>query len=176
MELLQNCDDNQVIPIFPYSLHFDSHIPIPAHITNNSPLPPHTHTQYAPLVQPTIKLQLYPHVVVVKNNELGFSEANVVAVSNVGGSTKSGHTGYIGQKGIGFKSVFSVSDTPEIHSNGETPPLLPQLSINTQLSIHTYSLTPLITSTLPTHSHTLSNTHSLTHTLTHTHTHTQAST
>ncbi|KAF2299960.1 hypothetical protein GH714_006425 [Hevea brasiliensis] len=27
-------------------------------------------------------------------------------------------TGYIGQKGIGFKSVFRVTDAPEIHSNG----------------------------------------------------------
>ena len=28
------------------------------------------------------------------------------------------HVGYIGAKGIGFKSVFKVTDTPEIHSNG----------------------------------------------------------
>lgn len=73
---------------------------------------------YHPDTVPTIKLQLFPHAVVVFNNEIGFSGANIVAVSNVGGSTKLGQTGYIGQKGIGFKSVFSVSDCPEIHSNG----------------------------------------------------------
>lgn len=36
----------------------------------------------------------------------------------MGGSSKSGKAGYIGQKGIGYKSVFAVSDEPEIHSNG----------------------------------------------------------
>ena len=38
---------------------------------------------------------------------------------DVGRSTKGKHKfGYIGQKGIGFKSVFRVTDRPEIHSNG----------------------------------------------------------
>ena len=37
----------------------------------------------------------------------------------VGQSSKGiGGSGYIGQKGIGFKSVFRVSSRPEIHSNG----------------------------------------------------------
>lgn len=50
---------------------------------------------------PTVKLELYPHAIVVHNNEIGFSRENIVAVCNVGGSTKSGQSGYIGQKGIG---------------------------------------------------------------------------
>lgn len=55
----------------------------------------------------------------LSNNELGFREEDVRAVCNVSKSTKGkGGAGYIGQKGIGFKSVFSVSDYPEIHSNG----------------------------------------------------------
>ena len=46
-------------------------------------------------------------------------ERNIRAVCDVGRSTKGKHTlGYIGQKGIGFKSVFRVSDAPEIHSRG----------------------------------------------------------
>lgn len=69
-------------------------------------------------VVPTLKLQLLPHALVIMNNEVGFSQDNIVAVCNVGGSTKKGMSGYIGQKGIGFKSVFSISDRPEIHSNG----------------------------------------------------------
>jgi Flp pilus assembly protein TadG len=57
--------------------------------------------QYAPSVTPTLRLQLFPHAVVVFNNEVGFSEANIVAVCNVNGSTKAQKSGYIGQKGIG---------------------------------------------------------------------------
>ncbi|XP_061912312.1 uncharacterized protein wu:fj29h11 [Entelurus aequoreus] len=57
--------------------------------------------------------------ITVLNNETGFQEANIRAICNVGRSTKGKHTyGYIGQKGIGFKSVFKVTDRPEIHSNG----------------------------------------------------------
>jgi hypothetical protein len=57
--------------------------------------------QYAASVTPTLRLQLFPHAVVVFNNEVGFSEANIVAVCNVNGSTKAQKSGYIGQKGIG---------------------------------------------------------------------------
>ena len=48
--------------------------------------------------------------VVVVNNEVGFTPANMKALCDVGNSTKSGSgAGYIGHKGIGFKSVFRVS-------------------------------------------------------------------
>jgi hypothetical protein len=50
---------------------------------------------------PTLLIQLYPHVVVIYNNEIGFSESNIIAICNVGGSTKKNRPGYIGQKGIG---------------------------------------------------------------------------
>ena len=73
---------------------------------------------YASGVEPTLSVDLYGHALVVRNNEVGFSKRNMIAVCNVSGSTKAGQAGYIGQKGIGFKSVFSVSDCPEIHSNG----------------------------------------------------------
>ncbi|KAM6951488.1 uncharacterized protein FYW47_015000 [Aplochiton taeniatus] len=57
--------------------------------------------------------------VTVLNNESGFQERNIRAICDVGRSTKGKHKcGYIGQKGIGFKSVFKVTDCPEIHSNG----------------------------------------------------------
>ncbi|WP_447062477.1 sacsin N-terminal ATP-binding-like domain-containing protein [Vibrio alginolyticus] len=54
------------------------------------------------------------------NNELGFNIKNIKAVSSIGKSTKAGSkdAGYIGEKGIGFKSVFSVSPSPHIFSNG----------------------------------------------------------
>ncbi|XP_067859939.1 uncharacterized protein wu:fj29h11 isoform X2 [Heptranchias perlo] len=57
--------------------------------------------------------------IVLLNNECGFEEKNIRAICDVGCSTKGKHEyGYIGQKGIGFKSVFKVTDSPEIHSNG----------------------------------------------------------
>ena len=55
---------------------------------------------------------------VVVNNEKGFEEADIRALCDIGKSTKQERTGFIGQKGIGFKAVFRVSDAPQIHSNG----------------------------------------------------------
>ena len=52
-------------------------------------------------VTPTVKLELYPHAVVVFNNEVGFSDKNIESVCSVNKSTKKGKVGYIGQKGIG---------------------------------------------------------------------------
>ena len=54
---------------------------------------------------------------IVLNNEIGFSYENVDAICAVGESTKSKQKGYIGEKGIGFKSVFRVSNNPHIFSN-----------------------------------------------------------
>jgi hypothetical protein len=74
---------------------------------------------YASGVTPHLELHVTPHRLVVVNNEVGFSEANVKAICSVGASSKTRQkSGYIGEKGIGFKSVFTVSDAPEIHSNG----------------------------------------------------------
>jgi hypothetical protein len=64
---------------------------------------------YAPGVKPTIKFQLYPHSVVVYNNETGFQRENIIAICGVGGSTKKGLAGYIGQKGIGLVASPSSS-------------------------------------------------------------------
>ncbi|KAF4318610.1 hypothetical protein G195_008065 [Phytophthora kernoviae 00238/432] len=58
--------------------------------------------------------------IVFYNNERGFSPANIQAICDVGASTKgaSDSETSIGKKGIGFKSVFKVSDNPQVHSNG----------------------------------------------------------
>jgi hypothetical protein len=55
----------------------------------------------------------------IDSNEIGFSKENVEAICKVGRSTKSGlgnTTRYIGEKGIGFKSVFKVCDVVWIAS------------------------------------------------------------
>ncbi|XP_048088539.1 uncharacterized protein wu:fj29h11 isoform X4 [Alosa alosa] len=69
-------------------------------------------------VQPSLAFVLDKDCITILNNECGFQDKNVRAICDVGQSTKGKHTyGYIGQKGIGFKSVFKVTDCPEIHSN-----------------------------------------------------------
>lgn len=74
---------------------------------------------YASGVTPHLALQVTQSRLIVVNNEVGFNDANVKAICSVGASSKSQKkSGYIGEKGIGFKSVFTVSDAPEIHSNG----------------------------------------------------------
>lgn len=65
---------------------------------------------YPDNVVPTLIFILQPTGIIVLNNETGFSGHNIRALCDVGSSTKKGSSaGYIGQKGIGFKSVFRVS-------------------------------------------------------------------
>lgn len=52
-------------------------------------------------------------------NEVGFGRSNVEAICKIGRSTKSSlgnSTRYIGEKGIGFKSVFKIADVVSICS------------------------------------------------------------
>ncbi|KAM6897522.1 uncharacterized protein FYW49_018807 [Xenentodon cancila] len=70
-------------------------------------------------IVPALAFVVERDCVTVLNNETGFQKENIKAICDVGCSTKGKHKyGYIGQKGIGFKSVFKVTDRPEIHSNG----------------------------------------------------------
>jgi hypothetical protein len=64
---------------------------------------------YPENVEPTLTFILQESGIIVLNNEQGFSAKNIRALCDVGNSTKKGsNVGYIGQKGIGFKSVFRV--------------------------------------------------------------------
>jgi hypothetical protein len=71
-------------------------------------------------VEATIKFIIRDDWLIIQNNEKGFDEENVDALCGVGSSTKkkTEAVGYIGEKGIGFKSVFKVTDEPHIYSNG----------------------------------------------------------
>ncbi|VDM30597.1 unnamed protein product [Hydatigera taeniaeformis] len=75
---------------------------------------------YTPNVIPSAHFILSPDALMVGNNEaVGFSPADISALCDIGLSTKIGHReDKTGRKGIGFKSVFAVSDAPEVHSNG----------------------------------------------------------
>ncbi|KAH7847938.1 hypothetical protein Vadar_031865 [Vaccinium darrowii] len=85
--------------------------------------------EYAAGVQPTLELVLTTWditglgssaTLLVFNNEIGFSKENIESLCSIGKSTKKGRRcqGFIGGKGIGFKSVFLVSGKPHIYSNG----------------------------------------------------------
>lgn len=52
------------------------------------------------------------------NNEVGFTPEQVWSLCSVGQSTKEKAHGYIGEKGIGFKSVFRITDQPHVFSRG----------------------------------------------------------
>ncbi|KAF0691485.1 Aste57867_17311 [Aphanomyces stellatus] len=72
--------------------------------------------EYGPSIAPCAEFVVEKEAISFHCNERGFQAAHVRALCDVGASTKT--AGMIGQKGIGFKSVFSISDRPEIHSNG----------------------------------------------------------
>lgn len=73
--------------------------------------------QYLTDCTPTLHFTLSPERIRICNNEIGFQHDHITAICNVGASTKGKHKqGYAGHKGIGFKSVFMVSDRPEVHS------------------------------------------------------------
>lgn len=71
---------------------------------------------------PSFDMKIDNNKVTVTYNELGFTKHNVRAITAIGESTKkqllNGKDTSIGEKGIGFKSVFGVAKSVEIHSNG----------------------------------------------------------
>jgi len=66
--------------------------------------------------EPYITFTVCHNSIVVDSNEDGFRDADVEAICNVGKSTKKVSRGYVGEKGIGFKTVFKVADRVRIQS------------------------------------------------------------
>ncbi|XP_077228632.1 uncharacterized protein LOC143861623 [Tasmannia lanceolata] len=95
MELIQNAEDNEYLPGVDPALEFV--------FTSND-----------------ITGTGAPATLIVFNNEIGFSRRNIESICSVGRSTKKEKRqgGFIGEKGIGFKSVFLVTAQPYIFSNG----------------------------------------------------------
>jgi hypothetical protein len=70
-------------------------------------------------VKPMLDITLYDGHLRVDCNKVGFTSRNVEAICKIGSSTKAGAentTRYVGEKGIGFKSVFKVADVVHIAS------------------------------------------------------------
>lgn len=65
---------------------------------------------------PWLRFSLFQDRIEVDSNEDGFSEANIRAICSIGESTKTNVQGYVGEKGIGFKSVFTVAYKVHVQS------------------------------------------------------------
>ncbi|KAK0758152.1 hypothetical protein N5P37_009453 [Trichoderma harzianum] len=64
-----------------------------------------------------VSFEVYPHQIIIECNEDGFQPENLKAICAVGKSSKSGaQKGYVGEKGIGFKSVFMAAWKVHIES------------------------------------------------------------
>ncbi len=76
--------------------------------------------QYPSSVKPSLNFFISSDNILIQNNELGFTEKDIQSISDIGKSEKekSEKRHDIGEKGIGFKSVFGITDTPMIFSNG----------------------------------------------------------
>ena len=97
---------------------------------------------------PYIKFTVHPEKIVIDSNEDGFSTDNVKAICKVGRSTKAGAGAqqYIGEKGIGFKSVFLVASKVHIQSGPfsfffERPPAKQGIEPRSQTGM--YMITPI---------------------------------
>lgn len=79
---------------------------------------------------PCVSFRVFPHRIIMECNEDGFTNEDLEAICSVGKSSKAGSQGYIGEKGIGFKSVFMAAWKAHIqsgafsfsfsHKNGES--------------------------------------------------------
>jgi hypothetical protein len=61
---------------------------------------------YASGLVPTLAVHVVPGSITCVNNEVGFSEQDVLAICNVGQSTKAQRVGAIGRKGIGVQNLL----------------------------------------------------------------------
>ncbi|KAE8364464.1 hypothetical protein BDV27DRAFT_128412 [Aspergillus caelatus] len=66
--------------------------------------------------EPSLHFTLHQEHITVDTNEDGFSEDDVRAICSIHRSTKKQTGGYIGHKGIGFKSVFKIAYKVQIQS------------------------------------------------------------
>ena len=71
---------------------------------------------------PAIEFIAGPDLVTVLNNEVGFGPCDMSALCDIGASSKVARQvageATIGEKGLGFKSVFGLTDAPRLFSNG----------------------------------------------------------
>ena len=71
-------------------------------------------------VTPTFSLSINENTIITDYNETGFTRANIRSITAIGESTKnkllSNNNKSIGEKGVGFKTIFAISSKITIHS------------------------------------------------------------
>ena len=65
---------------------------------------------------PYLSFNVFPDRIIIDSNEDGFTTDDVQAICSTGESQKLQSKGYIGEKGIGFKSVFKLAKRAHIQS------------------------------------------------------------
>jgi len=68
----------------------------------------------------SISFSLFPDRLEVRNNGAIFSETDIKGISKIGEGTKKNDLTQIGKFGLGFKSVYAYTKSPEIHSGNES--------------------------------------------------------
>ena len=66
---------------------------------------------------PSISFEVSPQKIIVESNQDGFRALDVSQICHTGNSWKRARRGFVGEKGIGFKSVFQVASRVDIQSN-----------------------------------------------------------
>ena len=76
--------------------------------------------EYADGVIPQFNLVQSSNEIVTQYNELGFTRGNIRSITAIGESTKNHllnqNVSQIGEKGVGFKTIFAVADSVRVHS------------------------------------------------------------
>ncbi|PYH67489.1 uncharacterized protein BO88DRAFT_416453 [Aspergillus vadensis CBS 113365] len=65
---------------------------------------------------PYVSFRVYPRQIVLECNEGGFTPEDLIAICNIGNSSKTSVQVYVGENNIGFKSVFMVAWKVLVHS------------------------------------------------------------
>lgn len=106
LEMIQNADDNTYPPVTPSCPSYFKRAILIFFL-------------YGQNVEPTLTFHLHLNgVLEISNNESGFVEKDLESICSLGLSSKKKDRSTIGEKGLGFKSIFKVGPRPEIHSNG----------------------------------------------------------
>jgi hypothetical protein len=93
---------------------------------------------YTQDVTPTFSLSLANNTITTEYNETGFTRANIRSITAIGESTKNSLLSKeyrIGEKGVGFKTIFAIASKVTIHSDNyhfylkDSEPTIPRLDI-----------------------------------------------
>jgi hypothetical protein len=73
-------------------------------------------TKYDRIETAELDIRIFDTTIEIRTNETGFDDSDVDALCGIANSTKRGNSNTIGEKGIGFKSVFKICHTAVVQS------------------------------------------------------------